>query len=265
MLVDAHCHLADGAFDPDREAVLERARAAGVGHIVLIGESVSGSERGVALARRTAGLSATAGVHPHEARSWTPDAAAQIRSLLADPCVVGVGETGLDYHYDHSPRPAQREAFEAHLSLGADRRKPVVVHAREADQDVAAALREWAPRVPAVILHSFSSGSGLFAAGMDAGAYFSFSGMITFRRWEFPQYLTECPSDRLLVETDAPYLAPVPHRGARNEPAFVREVAAALARARGVPPDALVAQLADNARRVFGPRLDTLLESKEQA
>jgi len=265
VLVDTHCHLADGVFDPDREAVLERACAAGVAHVVVIGESLAGSEQAVALASGTPGLSATAGVHPHEARHWTPEVAARIRSLLDQPCTVGVGETGLDYHYDHSPRSTQREVFEAHLELAAERRLPVVVHAREADADVAAALREWAPRLPAVILHSFSSGSELFAAGMLAGAYFSFSGMITFRRWAFPQYLTDCPSDRLLVETDAPYLAPVPHRGARNEPAFVREVVSALARARGASPDPLAAQLTDNARRVFGPRLETVLESKEQA
>ena len=264
VLVDAHCHLGDGAFDPDREAVLERARAAGIGHVVVIGESVAGSERAVALAANRPGLSATAGVHPHEARHWNAASAARIAHLLGEPTVVGVGETGLDYHYDHSPRPAQRAAFEAHLALAAERRLPVVVHAREADDDVAAALREWAERVPAVILHSFSSGPGLFATGMDAGAYFSFSGMITFRSWAFPDYLTACPPDRLLVETDAPYLAPVPHRGKRNEPAYVREVAATLVRARGTAPAALEAQLVANTSRVFGARLEIPLASKEQ-
>jgi len=259
VLVDAHCHLADGAFDPDRDGVLDRARAAGLHHIVVIGDSLAGSARAAALVRDRAGLSATAGVHPHEARHWTGEAASELRALLDLPGVVAVGETGLDYHYDHSPRPAQRAAFEAQCAIAAERRLPVVVHAREADADVAAVLREWAPRLAAVILHSFSSGPDLFAAGMDVGAYFSFSGMITFRRWPHPEQLTACPPDRLLVETDAPYLAPVPHRGSRNEPAFVREVAAELARARQVDPDALYARLADNARRVFGPRLETSL------
>ena len=258
-LVDAHCHLGDGAFDQDRDGVLARARAAGVAHVVVIGESVAGSERAATLARGTPGLSATAGVHPHEAASWNDAAAARVRVLLGDPAVVAVGETGLDYHYDHSPRDAQRRAFEAQLALAAETGKPVVVHAREADDDVAAMVREWGPGAPAVVLHSFSSGPKVFQAGMDVGAYFSFSGMITFKNWMLTDRLTACPPTRLLVETDAPYLAPVPHRGKRNEPAFVREVAQALARERGEPPDLVGQRTTDNARRVFGPRVATPL------
>lgn len=259
MLVDAHCHLGDGAFDRDRETVLERARAAGVGHVVVIGESVAGSERAVDLARKTSGLSATAGVHPHEAKAWDPAAEGRVRALHAEPVVVAVGETGLDYHYDHSPRDAQRRAFEAQLALAAELGKPVVVHAREADSDVAAVLREWGARVPAVVLHSFSSGPEVFDAGMAVGAYFSFSGMITFKNWILAHRPAACPPDRLLVETDAPYLAPVPHRGKRNEPAFVREVAAALARLLGESPDAVEQRTTDNARRVFGARVAATL------
>src|SRR6058998_4012292 len=250
-LVDAHCHLGDAAFDRDRDAVLVRARAAGVGHVVVIGGTVAESERAAALARGGPGLSASAGVHPHEARSWSPEAAARLKALLALPEVVAVGETGLDYHYDHSPRPAQRRAFEAQLALGAELGKPVVVHAREADDDVAAMLA--AARV-AVVLHSFSSGPNVFEAGMAIGAYFSFSGMITFKNWTPTVPLAAYPPNRLLIETDGPYLAPVPHRGKRNEPAFVRDVAAALARLRGESPDALGDRTTENARRVFGPR-----------
>ncbi|MGH7645666.1 MAG: TatD family hydrolase, partial [Gemmatimonadales bacterium] len=235
MLVDAHCHLGDAAFDPDREAVLARARAAGVGHIVVIGESVDGSTRAAALARATPGLSATAGVHPHAAGSWSPETARHVRDLLADPCVVAVGETGLDYHYEHAPRDAQRRAFEAQLALGAELGKPVVVHARDADDDLAAILAGWSRSETGLVLHSFSSGSKAWEAGMRAAAYFSFSGMITFKSWSLADRLVACPPDRLLVETDAPYLAPVPHRGRRNEPAFVREVAQAAAAARGEP------------------------------
>src|SRR5436309_4908666 len=255
-LVDAHCHLGDAAFDRDREAVLVRARAAGVGHVVVIGGTVAASERAAALARGGPGLSATAGVHPHEARSWSPEAAARLKALLALPEVVAVGETGLDYHYDHSPRPAQRRAFEAQLGLAAELGKPVVVHAREADDDVAAMLA--AARV-AVVLHSFSSGPNVFEAGMAIGAYFSFSGMITFKNWTMTDRLTACPPDRLLVETDAPYLAPVPHRGTRNEPAFVRDVASALARIRGEALDTLGPRSTENARRLFGSRLAATL------
>ena len=255
-LVDAHCHLGDAAFDRDRDAVLVRARAAGVRHVVVIGGTVAESERAAALARGGPGLSATAGVHPHEARSWSPEAAARLKALLALPEVVAVGETGLDYHYDHSPRHAQRRAFEAQLALGAELGKPVVVHAREADDDVAAML---ATARAAVVLHSFSSGPPVFAAGMRIGAYFSFSGMITFRNWGAAVALTDYPPDRLLVETDAPYLAPVPHRGMRNEPAFVREVAVALARMRGEALDTLGQRTTENAHRLFGSRVASTL------
>jgi TatD DNase family protein len=264
-LVDAHCHLADGAFDADRREVLARARRAGVAHIVVIGESIAASGRAVALAGTTPGLSATAGVHPHDATTWTTETEQQLRALLAEDAVVAVGETGLDYHYDHSPRPVQRTVFEAQLALAAELRRPVVVHAREADADLAAALRTWASRLPAIVLHSFSAGDVLFNAGLEVGAYFSFSGMVTFRSWASDDRLTACPDDRLLVETDAPYLAPVPHRGHRNEPAFVRDVFDVVARRRGVPLPQLAACVAENARRVFGDRLKITLVIEEES
>ncbi|HET7295696.1 MAG TPA: TatD family hydrolase [Gemmatimonadales bacterium] len=259
-IVDAHCHLGDPAFDADLEAVLTRARDAGVAHVVVVGGSVAESERAVALARAHPGLSATVGIHPHEARHWSADTAARLRDLLALPEVVAVGETGLDYHYDHSPREAQRRAFEAQLALGAELGKPVVVHAREADDDMAAML---VGTRAAAVLHSFSSGPRVVAAGAAIDAYFSFSGMITFRRWSSAQPLSAYPSDRLLVETDAPFLAPVPHRGRRNEPALVRPVAEALAHARGEPVDAVARRTTANARRLFGARLETLLQPRE--
>src|SRR5437867_4285326 len=179
-LVDAHCHLGDAAFDRDRDAVLVRARAAGVGHVVVIGGTVEESERAAALAGGGPGLSASAGVHPHEAKTWSPQAAARLKALLALPEVVAVGETGLDYHYDHSPRDAQRRAFEAQLDLAAELGKPVVVHAREADHDLAGLIRAWGERVPALVLHSFSAGPSVFDAGLATGAYFSLSGMVPF-------------------------------------------------------------------------------------
>ena len=259
MLVDAHCHLGDAAFDPDRDAVLERARRAGVQHVVVIGTTLEDSARAAALARGRAGLSATAGVHPHEAKGWSAEAATRLKALLALPEVVAVGETGLDYHYDHSPRDAQRRAFEAQLALAAELGKPVVVHARAADEDVAALVRAWGQRVSSLVLHSFSSGAPVFDAGTAVGAYFSFSGMVTFKNWKLADRLTACPPDRLLVETDAPYLAPVPHRGERNEPAFVSDVAEALARARGAPIAEIAERTTDNARRVFGARLASTL------
>ena len=261
MLVDAHCHLGDGAFDPDREVALERARAAGVGHVVVIGESLAGSEKAVGLARsrRGGGLSATVGVHPHEASSWSAEVEARVRELLAAPEVVAVGETGLDYHYEHSPRDVQRRVFEAQVRLAAELGKPVIVHARDADADMAAMLGALGPRPPVVVLHSFSSGDAVWEAGRAINAYFSFSGMITFKNWTQTGRLAAVPSDRLLVETDAPYLAPVPHRGQRNEPAFVRDVAERAATLCGEKLETLAQRTTENARHCFGPRLDTTL------
>jgi TatD DNase family protein len=241
--------------------VLARARAAGVAHIVVIGESVAGSERAAALVGGggARGLSATAGVHPHEAGGWSAAAAARLRGLLTAPEFVAVGETGLDYHYLHAPKDRQRQAFEAQLALGLELGKPVIVHARDADDDMAAMLRALAPRPPVVVLHSFSSGDEVWDAGLSIGAYFSFSGMITFKNWTRTDRLTVCPSDRLLFETDAPYLAPVPHRGRRNEPAFVRDVATRAATVRGESLDALAQRTTANARHCFGARIDSTL------
>src|SRR3989442_7678730 len=230
LLVDAHCHLGDAAFDRDREGVLVRARAGGVGPVVVIGGTVAESERAAALARGGPGLSATAGLPPPEARAWSPEAAARLKALLALPEVVAVGETGLDYHYDHSPRDVQRRAFAAQLALAAELDKPVVVHAREADDDIAAML---AGAGATVVLHSFSSGVKLFEAGMQIGAYLSFSGMITFKSWRFTAALTDYPPDRPFVHTDAPSPAPPPHRGKPNEPGFGGEGAEAPPRAPG--------------------------------
>src|SRR5260370_15372404 len=220
-----------------------------------MGATLHDAARGMELARRTPGLTAAAGVHPHDAKSGAPAAARRWRELLADRTVVAVGETGLDYHYDHSPRDAQGRAVEAQLGIAAELGKPIGVHAREADDDVAAVLRA-AARGP-VVLHSFSSGTPVFDAGMEVGAYFSFSGMITFKSWTLADRLSACPPERLLIETDAPYLAPVPHRGSRNEPAFVREVAAALARARGETVEALGSRTTANPRHASGPRPTT--------
>ncbi len=254
MLVDTHCHLGDSRFDADRDDVVARARAAGVGHVVVIADSAPATEHARALANQY-GISATSGVHPHEASSWCDDVKARVTAALDDSCVVAVGETGLDYHYDHSPRDAQRRAFEAQLALAAEHHLPVVVHAREADADMAAMLPEWGADVPALVLHSFSSGPDVFAAGMAIGAYFGFSGMITFKNWGPTEFVTTCPPDRLLIETDAPYLTPVPHRGKRNEPAFVQHVAQRVAELRQVPLEQLATETTANARRCFGARV----------
>jgi TatD DNase family protein len=257
VLIDSHCHLADPAFDPDRAAVLARARAAGVAVVVCVADQVETAERCLALARTygapTAAaprVVATAGLHPHHASDFD-GAAARLAPLLADPLVVAVGETGLDYHYERSPRDVQRAAFAWHLAQSAALGKPVVVHSREADLDTARLIAD-APAGLTGVLHSFSSDREVLEAGLARGLLVSFSGMVTFRNWDRVWAVLAVPDDRLLVETDAPYLAPVPHRGGRNEPAFVAATAARLAELRGASSDHVGEVSAANARRLFG-------------
>ena len=249
MLVDTHCHLAAEQFQADLPQVLERAWAQGLAHLVIIGESRSSAEKALELARRDHRIWATAGVHPHDASGWTGQSRTWLEPMLRDPRVVAAGEMGLDYHYDHSPRDVQRRAFEAQLELAAILSKPAVIHAREADEDVAAILRNQPGAT--IILHSFSSGPTLFQAGLDLGTYVSFSGMITFKNWGRNDLIEAVPLDRILIETDAPYLAPTPFRGNRNEPAFVRRVAEQIALVRRLPVEEVIALTGHNAANVF--------------
>jgi TatD DNase family protein len=198
-------------------------------------------------------LSATAGLHPHEATAWNDEYADWLRTTLRDPRIVAAGEMGLDYHYDHSPRPVQRAVFDAQIQIAAAAGRPAVIHAREADDDIAAALRNQPGAV--AILHSFSSGMDLLRAGVGLGHYVSFSGMVTFKSWHLDDAIRETPLDRILIETDGPYLAPVPHRGRRNEPALVRFVAERIAAVRGVDLAAIEDATSANAARVFGARV----------
>ncbi len=256
-LIDSHCHLADPAFDSDRAAVLARARSAGVEAIVCVADTVAASGRCLELAAshgaaRDAGpqLAATAGLHPHHASDFGDATAGALARLLADPLVVAVGETGLDYHYDRSPRPLQREAFAWQLAEAARCGKPVIVHSREADEDTARLLVD-APAGLTGVLHCFSAGRPVLEAALARGLCVSWSGMITFRTWDSAWAVEAVPDQQLLVETDAPYLAPVPHRGKRNEPAFVAATAARLAELRGAAPQWLAELTAANARRLF--------------
>jgi len=253
VLIDTHCHLADPAFEADRVAVLARASAAGVGHIVAIGESPERAEAAVALARSTPGISATAGIHPHDARLWSDEKQRWLEGAAAWPEIVAIGETGLDYHYDFSPRDRQRVAFEAQMELAARSGRPAIIHAREADDDVLSVLRNH-PRATA-ILHSFSSGPDLCRGAVALGHYVSWSGMITFRNWSADGLIREVPADRVLVETDGPYLAPVPMRGKRNEPAFVKHTAERLAQVLGWTAEECAEKTETNAARVFGSRV----------
>ncbi|HET8762937.1 MAG TPA: TatD family hydrolase [Gemmatimonadales bacterium] len=253
MLVDTHCHLGDPAYDPDRAEVAVRAWDAGVGHVVVVGDARESSDRALDLVRGNGRLSATAGVHPHVASTWSPQTAAWLRERLQCPEVVAAGEMGLDYHYDHSPREVQRQVLGEQLAIAAEAGKAAVIHSREADDDMMAILREHA--ATRCIMHSYSSGDALLDLALELGHFVSFSGMITFRSWARDDAIRRVPRDSLLVETDGPYLAPVPHRGKRNEPAFVARVADQLASVLECTPEEVRELTGQNARRAFGQRI----------
>jgi TatD DNase family protein len=249
-MFDSHCHLTDERFAGDVDAVLQRAWEAGLTGIVTIASDADDADAACALADRDPRIRATAGIHPHVAATADADAFARIRDLLGRPGVVAVGETGLDYHYDNAPRAVQRAVFERHLQLAADSGLPVVVHSRSADDDIAAMIRQ-ADNVRGV-LHCFSGGSALLDHALDADWYVSFAGMVTFRTFHGADLLRAVPSNRLLLETDSPYLAPVPHRGRRNEPAFVLETCRATAVLRGEDPAETARATTANAMRFYG-------------
>ncbi len=251
--VDSHVHLADPAFDDDRAEVVERARTAGAVALVCIGESLDAARRAGDLAARYPGFCYfTAGVHPHDAATFEADlGVAGIRAELARGAVA-VGECGLDYHYDHSPRGRQREAFAAQLALAGEYARPAVVHTREAEDDTREMVSEAGAAGVRGVLHCFTGSHSLARAALDAGWYISLSGIVTFRKWIDDELVRLVPDDRLLVESDAPYLAPVPHRGRRNEPGWVPRTIERVAALRGVPSDALAEQTATNARTLFG-------------
>lgn len=250
--IDSHVHLADPQFDGDREAVIARARDAGAAGLVCIGESLARAHAARAIAEAHPGFVWwTAGVHPHDAAGYDPvrDEPA-IRECLAAGAVA-VGECGLDYHYDHSPRLAQRRVFASQLALAAEAGRAVVVHSREAAEDTAAMVREAGAAGILGVLHCHTGPVALADAALEAGWCISFAGVITFRKWDDTALLRAIPDDRLLVETDAPYLAPVPHRGKRNEPMHVPQVIAALAAARQATPEFMTSVTAANAARLL--------------
>ena len=256
MLIDSHCHLDDPQFDSDRDAAIERARAAGVAHIVAIGtgKGPPDLEAGIRLAETHEFISATAGIHPHDARKAGPDDFARLPELLRHPKVIAVGEIGLDYHYNFSPPEVQREVFVRQLAMAREARLPIVIHTREAWDDLLAILREhWDPSLRG-IMHCFSGGPEEAGQSLDLGFYISFAGVVTFPKAHRVQAVArEVPLDRILVETDAPYLAPVPHRGKRNEPAFVVETARKIAELRGATLEEVAAASTANFRLLTRP------------
>jgi TatD DNase family protein len=253
VFIDSHAHLADPAFAGDRDQVIARARDAGATAIVCIGESLSVAAAAGDLAAANPGfVFATAGIHPHDAAQFDQSRdIPRLRALLRD-AAVAVGECGLDYHYDNSPRDAQRAAFSSQIALAAEVAKPLVVHTREAEDDTRSMLREARTAGVTGVLHCYTGSRSLAEFAVDAGWYVSFSGIITFRKWTDDDLLRAVPRDRLLVESDSPYLAPVPFRGKRNEPAWVIHTLHRLAMARDEDADDLGRVTTENAERLFG-------------
>jgi TatD DNase family protein len=251
--IDSHAHLADPAFDVDRDDTITRARDAGAIAIVSIGESLAAADRAASIAAAQPGfVYHTAGVHPHDAAQF--DASRDIDAIRRHRAAgaVAVGECGLDYHYDNSPRDSQIAAFEAQLEIAAELAAPVVVHSRDADADIGPLISSAASAGVRGVLHCFTGTHALAELALSVGWYVSFSGIVTFRKWDDLALLRLVPEDRLLVESDAPYLAPVPFRGKRNEPSFVPRTVERLAVVREVATDVLAARTAENAVRLFG-------------
>ncbi|HEX73339.1 MAG TPA: TatD family deoxyribonuclease [Candidatus Hydrogenedentes bacterium] len=249
-LVDTHCHLQDPAFDNDREAVIARAVDA-LDWLVVIGDDLENSRRALVLSRER--IYATAGFHPYHADHVDESALAAIRRLAAQPCVIAIGEIGLDYFNEFSPRAAQRRALEMQLDLAQSLCLPAVIHCRDAEDDMLAILRDHAASLPSVIMHCFG-GDGLFAKQcLDLGCFISFAGNVTFpKAHALRDAAAATPPDRMLLETDAPYLAPQPRRGRRCEPADVLHTARFLADFKKMEYEVFCTQTVENAHRAFG-------------
>jgi TatD DNase family protein len=258
QLVDTHCHLDNEQFDSDREAVIERARAAGVERMMAIGtgEGPPDLEAAIRLADRYPFIYATIGIHPHDASKATDETFHLLRELARHPKVLAIGEIGLDYHYDFSPREVQREVFERQLELAREADKPIVIHTREAWADTLEVIRShWHGEG---IMHCFTGDEPQAREALALGFYLSFGGVLTFPKAEpVRQAARIAPVDRILIETDCPYLAPVPHRGKRNEPAFIAETARRLAEIRGISAEEIAIATAANFERLCKPFLQS--------
>ncbi|WP_321472556.1 TatD family hydrolase [uncultured Paludibaculum sp.] len=252
-LIDSHCHLDGERFAEDRSAVIERARAAGVELMLAIGtgDGPPDLEAGIRLAEAYPFIYATVGVHPHEAAKVTEETWPALIALTAHPKCVAVGEIGLDYHYDFSPRDVQQRVFVRQMEIARAAGQPIIIHTREAWADTVTLIREhWAVELGG-IFHCFSGGPAEAQQALDLGFHVSFSGIVTFpKATEIHEAARMVPADRILVETDAPYLAPIPYRGKRNEPAYVVETAKRVAELRGVSFETLAEQTTENWRRL---------------
>lgn len=251
-LVDTHAHLDFPEFDRDRDDVIRRAHEAGVTTLINVGVDLRSSRASVQLAERFPGLYAAVGIHPHDAKTATQSALTELRTLASHPKVVAIGEIGLDFYRDHSPREVQRTLFRQLLELAKELRLPVVIHARDAWEEVLAIVREVMGKRGQGVFHCFPAGVEGARQVLEMGYYVSFTGVVTFKNARAAAVLAEVPLDRLLLETDCPFMAPEPHRGKRNEPAYVQLVAQKAAAVLGVPVAQVAQVTTGNARRLFG-------------
>jgi TatD DNase family protein len=252
-IIDSHCHLDFPDFAEDLDGVVERARAAGVERMITIGTKVSKAAGVVAIAERYHDVFFTVGTHPHEAAGDDAEDFGAMRAFARHPKCVGIGEAGLDYHYDSAPRDVAQRVFRGHIALARELDLPLVIHTRDADADMAAILAdEMGQGRFRALLHCFTASRALAETALGLGLSISFSGVVTFKKSEDLRAIArDVPLDRILVETDAPYLAPTPHRGRRNEPAFVVATAGVVAEARGITPEALAAATRANTHAIF--------------
>ena len=253
VIVDSHCHLDFPDFAEELDAVVERARAAGIARMVSISTRVRRFDDVLAVTARFPDVYCSVGTHPHNAHEETDVTLEDLLERTRHPRVVAIGEAGLDYHYDYSPRDVQETCFRRHIAAARETGLPLVIHTREADADTARILEEeMAKGAFTAVLHCFTSDRELALKGVELGLYVSFSGIVTFKKTEHLRALAgELPADRILVETDAPYLAPGKHRGKRNEPSYVTETARTVAAARGVPFEEIARQTTENFFRLF--------------
>jgi len=254
-LVDSHCHLADGRLRDDLDAIIARARLAGVGTIISVGAigPIETDRLTVEFAGRNRDVYAVVGVHPHDASASSDARIAELRELAASPKVVAIGESGLDFHYMHSPPLAQEDSLRRHLALAAELGKPIVIHCRDAEERLATIVRETGMPPRGGVIHCFTGNAASARTFLALGFYISFSGILTFRNaTQVREPALLVPLDRVMVETDAPYLAPEPYRGKRNEPAYVVRTLEVFARIRGVHTDVLAQATTRNAHCLFG-------------
>lgn len=252
MIFDTHAHLDDPKYDVDREEMLARAQAAGIGLILNVGYDLASSQRSIDLADQYDFIYAGVGVHPHDAQVVDEAALDQLRQMAKHPKVVALGEIGLDYYYDNSPREAQRQVFKQQVELAIELQLPIIVHDRDAHGEVMEILRAAAGRLPGGVLHCFSGSYEMAMECIKLGLYVSFAGPVTFKNAaKLKDIATRVPLDRMLIETDAPYLTPEPYRGKRNESAHVAQVAQVIAELRGITVAELAQQTTQNGQRLF--------------